>query len=158
MKKNIHVLSLLAGFSVLLSLFVMGIVNKYDPLLVQTINLGSSVEYNLEYENEYDGNHAIVLASALPVSIGEDYDTDGLEVNLSLVSLSGKKLSKSIQGHLYPFWGDQYRGVGLIRYVVPVDLPKKEPVTINISFDGKSHEVLKKYQFTKLIVLKLSDE
>lgn len=159
MRKKVYTAILVAGLSAFLSLLDMGNTDKYDPLLVQAINLNSfEAGYEFEYQNKYDGNHAIVLAAEIPVPIGQDYDTVGLEADITLVSTSAKRLSKSVNGHLYPFWGNNYSGIGLVQYVVPIDLPKEEQVVMSIVFNEESREILERYQFTKLLVLKQSDK
>lgn len=146
------------GIFIFYSLLVNGS-DRYDPLLEKELELEKfTTLHQYEYEHIYDGNHAIVLASEDPVEIGEDYNTAGLELKVELTSKSGKKIDQLVDGHLYPFWGDKYSGIGLIRYVVPSDMPKNELMKIKIEFSQESINILKKYKFTKLLILKLSDQ
>ena len=133
--------------------------DRYIPLLLEKIDLEDVTKtYEFDYLHKYIGTHAVVLASEKPIPIGSDYDSRGLQVEVELRSTSGKELLKDIVGHSYPFWGEQHSGMAILTYDVAEDLPRNEPITIAVHFSPESFRVLRAYELTKLLILKVSDK
>jgi len=147
--------------TLILSLFtVISCSNKYDPLVLEPINL-STQGFHKEYtfKNNYQGNYVIGLYVDKPIFPRDKYETN-FKLELTIYQDKKRILTKKLFKPEFNFtgWENGKGGMALLVYKVPRDLPLNEPLLCSITVVKSDKVFEKKYGKPKFFVRKMSDK
>lgn len=132
---------------------------RYDPLLsVPIVQLTVGTGSTFEFMNHYEGAHAIVLTTQSPLPIGRGYPNSPLDISVEVRADSEVLFEANVEAYAFPFWGREFSGVAIMRYNVPVELPKDKKLELSIVIGDLANQFITANKFSDLLILKFSDE
>lgn len=138
---------------------LIGLSGRYTPTHLGNLTFGTQNSVvRGKHTNHYAGSYAVVIVTANPVPIGDNYDLDDLKVDVDIYVGGERLLMRNVIAYDHEFWGQSVNGIALLLYEVPRDLPEKKPLEFVIDVDKSSFHSLRKYQFQKIVVIKRSDK
>lgn len=128
--------------------------NQYPTLQTIPIDSTKDVErYELQFTNPVEGRYSISITTggaSPPIRYRYELGLDTTKVVLR--SESGEYIKSEVSGDFPAFSPEDHRGLRILYYDVPDDLPRNKKITGYIKFSPGSYKYFAQYGFDSIIV------